>query len=373
MPQYRSGKRSPWVVQYRAIHGKRAGKVCTRSFKTKADAIEFENFITQTKQRTRAGLEAPIEQILVIDFARSWLKKRFKDLPASTVSQDEGRLRNYWLEDFGSRPLTSITSHEILAKLDEIQYDKGHSPADRNRHRALLHRFYKDAIMEGKAKINPVAVIPLKEEKPKKRIALNEREQADYLEALNAQGEEYWILGMGLLWTGGRICSVNVIQLQDISWESGVIVLRRLEERITGKIVERQKSGAGEETTVPLFPALASALKFRIKRLGLKSPTDFVFGRPDGRFIPYDTFKDVHARAVKASEVRRITPHDLRRTFASNAEKAGYSKSEIKDMLGHSTVLMTEKYTVKDVSHLVEKGKRIGFGGSKLVRVGGKS
>jgi hypothetical protein len=41
-------------------------------------------------------------------------------------------------------------------------------------------------------------------------------------------------------------------------------------------------------------------------------------------------------------------------------------------MLGHSSEAMTNKYDIEDIEHLVEKGKRLGFGASSVRQVSAK-
>jgi hypothetical protein len=120
-------KNAPWMVQVRDS----GGKLITRSFTRKADAEDFAQAERRKRQLMRAGLEAPRDETLLIDYSKTFLSKRYKSMPSSTADQDEGRLRNYWLEKFGLRALSTITSAEIKAQLDHIQFQLKHSPADR--------------------------------------------------------------------------------------------------------------------------------------------------------------------------------------------------------------------------------------------------
>jgi len=360
--QYRKGRKAPWVVQVRNV----SGKVVTSSFGTKEAAEEFEKSEREKRRRQRKGLSSPREEILFIDFVRSWIERRYQTLPRSTVDQDNSRLRRYWLPLFCDRPLEVIRPEHVLEELDRIQFKLGHSAADRNRHRALLHKLFHDAFMQNKIEANPVARIPLIDERKKTRKAsfLKPEEQERYLEGLYAEGNQFWILGIILLYTGARIGSAIAAQYHDVDFEAGIFRVRRLLERASGTIVERQKDeGEDGETIVPLFPRLREAILTRRAQTPYNRPHDFIAARPDdGRYIAYERFRDAHRRVILRYKLSSITVHDLRRTFATNAIRAGYSKSEVKEMLGHSTELVTEKYTLRDISHLVEKGKRIRFG-----------
>lgn len=366
MVQERKGRKARYMVQIRDA----SGKVLTRSFDKKSDAIEFESKERQSRQLEKAGMAKPKDNVLFVDYAGLFLRRRFKDLPKATVGHDESRLRNYWLEKFGRRALTTMTTQEISEHLDHIQYKLDHSVADRNRHRALLHRLFKEALRDGKVVYNPVSAIPLKDERKTARPTSYldaEADQAAYISAAYAEGPEYELLANILIWSGLRIGEAIALQLQDIDLELGVIRVRRIWDRAENKLAERVKGK--RERAVPLFPVLRDAIESHKRGCEFIRPTDFVTHRASGDPISYDGFKGVHQRIVKAAGVKRITPHDLRRTFASNAQRAGFSKGEIQEMLGHSSVLVTERYTRLEAEHLIEKAKRLGFGKKKSNRV----
>lgn len=370
MVQYRRGRTSPWVVQ---IRGSR-GELITRSFLRKEDAQEFETQEKRRRQLTRAGMEAPKKEILFLDYVKSWLTKRSTG-KLSTFRQDEGRLKNYWVEPFGIYPLQSLTTAMIKERLDQIQFELKHSPADRNRHRALLHKLFQDAYLEDRVVHNPVSKIRLIDESKKTRSSGTIQTPGDqdaYLRELYTIGQHYGVLGDLMLWTGARIMAAAAIQYRDIDFQLGVIRIRRLLERASGTIQERTK-GAGDlgEETVPLFPRLRDRIILRRNASEYTRPSDFIACQADGSPIPYETFMRAHERAVLAAEVPRFTPHALRKAFATNAKRAGYTRSEIREMLGHSSDAVTGRYDLKDIEHLIEKGKRLQFG-SSVSRVSAK-
>ena len=63
---------------------------------------------------------------------------------------------------------------------------------------------------------------------------------------------------------------------------------------------------------------------------------------------------------------RRIHFHDLRHTFASNYLNYGGDIYVLKEMLGHSTVSMTERYSHLCQNRMAEEIKRVNFGGESI-------
>jgi integrase len=370
MVQFRKGRKSPWMVQLRDS----TGKLITASFERKQDAEEFESKKRREKKLTRHGLESPKDSLLMIDYAKLFLTRRFKSMPRSTVNQDESRLRNYWLTKFGKRPIQTISSSEIKEHLDLIQFEHGHSAADRNRHRALMHKFFQDALMDDKVVYNPVTKIPLVDEKRTRRKVAVLGGPADsqaYIDAAYAIDPNYGMLATLLLWAGLRISEAIALQYRDIDFIRDTLTVKRILERASNSIVERFKNESDiQEHVMPMFPVVKHSIVAHEGVSPFVRPTDFICTRSDGQFISYDTFKQVHKRILENAGLPSVTIHDLRRTFASNAQKAGFSKGELQEIFGHSSVTVTERYTVMDIEHILEKGKRLQFGFSSAVAIG---
>jgi integrase len=366
MVQYRKKKRLPWQIQVRGADGSKK----TRSFLTKDDALKAEMHERRRRQLERAGLEAPAEEILFVDYAATWMQRRFKAKVAGTAMPDESKLRRVWIPAFGHKPLGFITTAEIREVMNRLQFEEDLAPSTIDRHRACLHKLFNDARAEGKIPHNPVSPIRLQNE-PRtsfvKTWLKSEEDQVAYIQGLTAEGPDYGMVGWALLWTGGRISEAVALQYQDIDEKAGVVRIRRIEERFGGsKIVQRtkgkDKKKVLDETVVPLAPVYLEAIKRHMQRSRFTRPTDFIACRANGSYIPYDTFKDIHARVIKRLELPEVTIHGMRRTFATNAKRAGFSRADIKDMLGHSTEAMTEKYVMDDADHLVHKAKKLKFG-----------
>lgn len=79
-------------------------------------------------------------------------------------------------------------------------------------------------------------------------------------------------------------------------------------------------------------------------------PTEFLFVRLGKRLSPY-SFRDALRRAVEQADLRdgdgwllRITPHQLRHTYATALVNAGISVQALMHLLGHATMEMSLRY-----------------------------
>lgn len=361
MVQYRKDRPSPWMVQIRDAFG----KIKTHSFERKEDALDFENKERRNRKLQKAGLSAPREEILFYDRVKSYLRKVKARNAFSSYKQDESRFRNYWLEKFGKRPISSITTADIKEHLDHIQFELEHTPSDRNRHRALLHSFFQDAFMDDKVIANPVSKIPLEDEV--KRVKHGQIHSASdwdaYVASMYRQGDAFGVWAEIMGWTGARIMTAAAVQYGDVDASRGVVILQRLIERASGNVVERTKGqGKGGSDVVPLFPRLKHAVNSRRQSAVFIRPTDFIVCDEKGEPITYEKYRTAHEKALEETELAKFTPHAVRKFFATNAKRAGYTRAEIRELLGHSSEAVTALYDLKDIDHLIEKGKRLKFG-----------
>jgi len=72
------------------------------------------------------------------------------------------------------------------------------------------------------------------------------------------------------------------------------------------------------------------------------------WGSPIGKVTVYDAFK----KACSAARVADFRFHDLRHSFASHLVMAGVDLVTVKELLGHKTINMTNRYT-----HLAQEHK----------------
>lgn len=68
---------------------------------------------------------------------------------------------------------------------------------------------------------------------------------------------------------------------------------------------------------------------------------------------PYTTIKTAWHSACQQAGITDLRFHDLRHTFGTRASDAGVPLPAIRDVMGHSSTAMTERY-----AHATDEGKR---------------
>ena len=95
--------------------------------------------------------------------------------------------------------------------------------------------------------------------------------------------------------------------------------------------------------SVPLNRLAHSAILNRARYRAQHCPDSlWVFARPDGSRI--GDIKNAFASACHRAGIHDFRMHDLRHTCAAWLVSGGVSLIEVRDLLGHSSVTMTERY-----------------------------
>lgn len=110
----------------------------------------------------------------------------------------------------------------------------------------------------------------------------------------------------------------------------------------------------GKEQRLPLSNSLQSIISFyRNERLA--TADEWVFeGRLGGAMSPRCAQLLIKRLAEKANIQKRISPHSLRHTFASQLAAKGANLSALQEILGHQRLATTERYLHVTPEHLRE-------------------
>jgi len=107
--------------------------------------------------------------------------------------------------------------------------------------------------------------------------------------------------------------------------------------------LEGKHTKAGKRRSVPISREVRAAL---LRRAGFRAEycpdSPWVFASKDGS--RGSNIREAFSTACREAGIRNFTIHDLRHTCAAWLVSAGAPLAEIRDLLGHSTILMTERY-----------------------------
>ncbi len=137
--------------------------------------------------------------------------------------------------------------------------------------------------------------------------------------------------------TGIRVAECCGLDLADLDRRAGVV-------RVLGK--------GKREREVPVGEAALAAIEAYLARSGRRAGALFANLR-GGRLTPRSVHRLVRWRARAAGLDRRVTPHTLRHTFATHMLGEGADLRLIQELLGHSRLSTTQRYTHVSPEHLM--------------------
>jgi len=193
------------------------------------------------------------------------------------------------------------------------------------------------AVRDRRIRVNPARDINLPRKTKKPRTYLTR----DQVSALALASGEHSTLVLVLSYTGLRWGEAIGLQVGDLNMLRRRIQVERNAVEVGTKI-EIGTPKTGESRSVPFPAGLATALAWQCEG---KTPTDLVFRRDDGSHLRRTrgggSSRAWFARAIVASGLPPLTPHDLRHTAASLAISSGANVLAVQRMLGHASAKMT--------------------------------
>ncbi len=136
-----------------------------------------------------------------------------------------------------------------------------------------------------------------------------------------------------LLETGLRVSEFIALQVEDISFEERLIIVR------AGK--------GGKQREVPITRSLARELRLYV---GMRN-TGPVFQSPRGGQYSARRVQQMVAETAEAAEIKkRVYPHLLRQTIATRLHNAGMSIELVQKMLGHERLDTTRIYAQSETA-----------------------
>ncbi|MBF6560828.1 MAG: tyrosine recombinase XerC [Candidatus Binataceae bacterium] len=144
---------------------------------------------------------------------------------------------------------------------------------------------------------------------------------------------------------------LRVSELTGLCW-------RDIDEQLAMVMVRAGKGN--KDRLVPLGePALDALIAWRAALPIAWSPDGpVVTNLRGGRLTPRSVQKIIARRTASAGLAAAITPHGLRHCFATHMLNAGADLRSIQEMLGHSSLQTTQRYTHVSVKHLKEVYRR---------------
>ena len=224
------------------------------------------------------------------------------------------------------------------------QIKKGLNKTTVNRRLASIRSFFKFLCREGYIKSNPAKLVP----NPKLPKLLPRFLSVDDVFSLVEKPEGIGFIPvrdkaiLELLYSSGlRVSELSGLNIDDLNIKGNLIKIR----------------GKGKkERIVPVGSKAIDAIKsYMIDRMLLKSKDKALFLNRMGTRLTDRGVRRIVVKYAKALTISgQIGPHTLRHTFATHLLQGGADLRVRQELLGHSSLSTTQKYTHLDITHLMD-------------------
>lgn len=214
---------------------------------------------------------------------------------------------------------------------------RGRAPATLARHVAALRSFYAWLLETGQ--VDRAITDDLQPPKVGKHLPrfVSASQAEELLDGTLLEPRDRAMLEV-LYGAGLRVGELCALDLDDLDLDSGWVTVRR------GK--------GGKERRVPMGPPAVEAVRTWLERRGTEPGPLFTNARRSR--ISDRTVRRVVAQAGTLVGSPRLHPHALRHSFATHLLDAGADLRGIQELLGHSSLSTTQRYTHVSVRQLLD-------------------
>jgi integrase/recombinase XerC len=265
-----------------------------------------------------------------------------------TISSYEIDLRDFLRFLRERKGSVESTDHVLLREFLNYLYDRQKlKKSSVSRKLACLKTFFKFMVREGRLKANPAELIASPRLPKNLPSHLGEEEAAAMVEMPQ----------------GGTLKALRDRAVLELLYASGLRVSELVglneDEIDLGQETVRVLGKGSKERIVPFGRFAAEALKEylakkRELRIGARKGSQlpaFVSLRGN-RMNARDVQRLVARVRLGLKTTRRVTPHTLRHSFATHLLERGADLRSIQELLGHESLVTTQKYTHVSLQHL---------------------
>ncbi|WP_241210036.1 tyrosine-type recombinase/integrase [Vibrio brasiliensis] len=302
----------------------RDGQRISKSFPTKKSAEKFAALLVVDDDFSHSMTNQTLNSFLVSDAIDEYLQQ-YKGKDVSLAQR-----LSYWSAAFGSIAVGKVTRQKVKAELRGLL--KRCAPSTVNRYKAALGTLYRYLLHEYDIDHNPTKGIPLLTENNARTRYLSDEEIERLLSACrHSSWNQLFLLVLLAITTGARRS-----ELLTCRWESINLKTRTIHLSTTKN---------GEQRLLTLtHEAVTELMKYR-------RSSGYLFPCPELPAMYFKNFDYHWKEALTKAHIHSFRFHDLRHTCASILAMNGASLLEIKQVLGHKTIAMTQRYAHLCVSH----------------------
>jgi len=311
-----------WAIDYRDSKGKRIQRVIRGATSQEEALLVLQNAVRKDFFQAN-GIKEERKPITFEELADMYLENYAK-VNKRSWRGDQYRIEAHMKPYFGGLELLDVTPL-LIEKYRAERLETGVTKSTVNREITIMKKMFNKAIDWNLTDKNPTLKVKLFSEKDtqKERI-LSEAEEARLL----AECPDYLI-------------PILTTALQTGMRRGEILNLRWKQVDLNRRHIKVEQTKNGKNRIIPINDVLYRELLI-VKKLNGKG--EYVFPNSEtGR--PFTEVKKSFKSACKRAGIHDLRFHDLRHTFATRLVMSGVDLITIRDLLGHFSIRVTQRYT----------------------------
>lgn len=320
-------------IKFRAsirVNGERITKV----FERKTDANDWYIQMKAQKNKHKALGISVNDSITLKEFCAIWIEQKKIDLERRSIDSYQSTINSRLLPLMGNLRLRDFNFNVAMNFKQKVSM-LNLTLVRKNFIIRVFKQLFFSAIKWNYIAHNPIANLDQFKVKPRSITYWSEFEANKFLKCnLNSPFYHLYIVALN---TGMRKCELLGLRWDKVDFKNNTIEICRIKDRYG------LKNGTKTNTIrhIPMNNICKNSL---IALFTARKDDGYIFKNPDGSEIGYMHFSDrIFKCDVERASVKTIRFHDLRTTFASNYVQNGGDIFTLSKILGHSSVVMTEK------------------------------
>lgn len=231
---------------------------------------------------------------------------------------------------FGKAQISDIKPTDVYNYINHL-IKKNYSQKTIATSKSILNMIFSYAILNGITTTNPVQIITLPSNLPKKARPMPDDRD---IEIVNSCSDGFALLPYFLLNTGLRKSEALALEYSDIDFEKKTIsVNKHLLHDGNRPVMERRTKTENSKRTVILLDRVAEKLP--------RNKKGIIFCNEDGSYLTKRQYAIRWAKWQKENNTT-VTAHQLRHGFATMLFEAGIDLKDAQDLMGHSDIKTTQ-------------------------------
>ncbi len=334
MSVFKKGDNNKWYYRFQ-LNGKEYFRACKGAVDQKT-ALQYEAIVKAEIMKGNLGIidnkpKPTLKEAikLYLEYSKNNKRTYLCDLHST----------NTFLEYFGNIDLQDITPAKIEDFKRDVKKDRDNKNATINRHLQALSKMLNIAVANELINKNPMwSVKKLKEDNHKTRVLTQEEEKRLFEEIERG----YEVIGRErkpkTIYPYIHLKPLIECALQTAMRRSEIFKLKWSNIDFEYEIIELLETKSGKSRKIPISSKMMKVLE------EAKNGTEYVFINKDTG-LPYNDIKKSFHTVLKKAEIKDFRFHDFRHTAATRMLEKGADIRTVQEILGHSSVKVTERYT----------------------------